>query len=281
MQPFGFYAIARKSIFLSYCEKQRHQHFLLSHRADASYYHSIVSNDTRRSYFYVVLQWVNNNNTFFIVSHVRASEQVMTTWYRKEQTSARRIAMSEQFYWHLREKKSIFYTSYSKKRQQQAYFLPRIPKGDNIIACKSMSIIAKTRQHNIFWCCGKQSYCRGATTVIWPSRDARTQQSKFSCCPSKDDSNKHCWSWDNGKERTLVRRIARSDDDKGWLRRGMRDRAIQQPTKKIHRIASTRATSRHPITRRTMISIFCCSIAMSKRRRIHFFRSIVREWAKW
>ena len=70
------------------------------------------------------------------------------------------------------------------------------------------------------------------TTVVRPSRDARTtQQSNFSCCQSKDDSNKRCWSRDDNNERTLVRRIARSDDDKGWLRRGMRDRATQQPTK--------------------------------------------------
>jgi hypothetical protein len=31
-----------------------------------------------------------------------------------------------------------------------------------------------------------------------------------------------------------------------------------------HRIASMRATSRHPIARRTMMSIFYCRIAMSK-----------------
>ena len=33
---------------------------------------------------------------------------------------------------------------------------------------------------------------------------------------------------------------------------------------KIHRIASTRATSRHPIARRTVMSIFYCRVAMSK-----------------
>ena len=87
---------------------------------------------------------------FFIISRTRASEQAMTTWYRKEQTSARRIAMSERFYCHSREKRSIFYTSYRKKRRQRAYFLRHIPKGDDVIACESMSIIAKTRQHNIF-----------------------------------------------------------------------------------------------------------------------------------
>ena len=34
---------------------------------------------------------------------------------------------------------------------------------------------------------------------------------------------------------------------------------------KIHRIASTRAASRHPIARRTVMSIFYCRVAMSKR----------------
>jgi hypothetical protein len=34
MQQLGFYAIARKSIFLSYCKKQQHGHFFLSYRKD-------------------------------------------------------------------------------------------------------------------------------------------------------------------------------------------------------------------------------------------------------
>jgi hypothetical protein len=70
--------------------------FFLSHCADASYYHSIASNDARQAYFYVVSQRANNKNkTFFIV--LPASKQAMTTWYCEEQASARRIAMSKQF----------------------------------------------------------------------------------------------------------------------------------------------------------------------------------------
>ncbi len=120
----------------------------------------------------------------------------------------------------------------SQEEMATSVFLRHIPNGNDVVACESMSIIAKTWRHNIFWCCGKHSYCRGATTMIPPLRDVRTQQSFFSCCPSKDDSNKRCWSWDNGNERALVRCIARSDDNEGWLRRGMQDRATQQPTKK-------------------------------------------------
>ncbi len=126
-RSFGFYAIARESMFMSHRKKQWHRHFLLSHRVDASYYHSIASDDARWAYFYVVLQRANNNKTFFIVS--RASEQAMITWYREERASARRIAMSERFRTILlsfaREAmtRSIFYTSYHKKRRQRAYFL--------------------------------------------------------------------------------------------------------------------------------------------------------------
>ena len=36
-RPFGFYAIARESIFLSYREKRQHRHFLLVYSKDASY----------------------------------------------------------------------------------------------------------------------------------------------------------------------------------------------------------------------------------------------------
>jgi hypothetical protein len=74
----------------------------------------------------------------------------MTTWYRKEQASAHCIAMSKQSYCHLREKRSIFYMSYCKKRRRRAYFLRNIPKGDDVIACESMSLIAKMQQHNNF-----------------------------------------------------------------------------------------------------------------------------------
>jgi hypothetical protein len=49
---------------------------------------------------------------------------------------------------------------------------------------------------------------------------------------------------------------------------------------KIHRIASTRETSCHPIARRVMMNIFYCRITMSKRRQIQFFRSNARERAK-
>ena len=93
-QPFGFYAIARESIFLLYREKQRHQHFLLSHREDVSS-RTRERYDARRYYFYVVSQWANNNNTFFIVSHAseRASDDhgvsrraSQCTSYRDERT---------------------------------------------------------------------------------------------------------------------------------------------------------------------------------------------------
>jgi hypothetical protein len=51
-----------------------------------------------------------------------------------------------------------------------------------------------------------------------------------------------------------------------------------QQKKSSHREYAS--NSRHPIARRTMMSIFYCSIVMSKRQQIHFFRSIAREQAK-
>jgi len=68
----------------------------------------------------------------------------MTTWYFKERASARRIAMSEQFYSHLREKRRILCVV-SQEATATSVFLRHIPKGDDITACESMSLIAKTR----------------------------------------------------------------------------------------------------------------------------------------
>ena len=89
----------------------------------------------------------------------------MTTWYSEEWTSARCIAMSERFYCHSQEKQSIFYTLYCKKRQPRAYLLHHIPKGDDVIACESMSIVAKTQQQNIFDVAG--SSCTAGVQWQW------------------------------------------------------------------------------------------------------------------
>jgi hypothetical protein len=61
-QPFGFYAIARESVFLSYREKQQHQHFFMLYRNEQTtmimqFFHRIAqraSDDTQRCIFYVV-----------------------------------------------------------------------------------------------------------------------------------------------------------------------------------------------------------------------------------
>ena len=166
------------------------------------------------SFFYVVSRWANNNNTIF---HriARASEQAMTTWYCKERTSAVVSRWTNDFIV-IRERSEVFFTCRIARSDGDESIFTSYPKRRwrNRVRVHVYHIIAKTRRHNIFWCCRKQSSCWGATTVIRPSRDARMQQSNFSCCLSKDDSNKRCWWWDNGNERTLVRPIARSDDHK-------------------------------------------------------------------
>ena len=62
-RPFGFYAIARESVFLSYREKQRHQQFLMLYRDERTtiiqFFHRIArasSDDAQRCIFYVVSQ---------------------------------------------------------------------------------------------------------------------------------------------------------------------------------------------------------------------------------
>ena len=67
----------------------------------------------------------------------------MTTWYREERASARRIAMSERFYSHSREKRRIL-PVVSQEATATSVFLCHIPKGDDITSCESMSLIAKT-----------------------------------------------------------------------------------------------------------------------------------------
>ncbi len=115
-RPFGFYAIARESIFLSYREKRWHQHFLLSHREDAS-------DDARWSYFYVVSRWANNNSTFLIVS--QASERA-STWYRDRDEWASEHVVSQSRlandFTLIRKRSDVFYALYCNKRRRRAYF---------------------------------------------------------------------------------------------------------------------------------------------------------------
>ena len=59
------------------------------------------------------------------------------------------IAMSEQFYCHLREKRHIL-DVVLQEATATSVLLRHIPKGDAVIACKSMSLIVKTQRHNIF-----------------------------------------------------------------------------------------------------------------------------------
>jgi hypothetical protein len=70
---------------------------------------------------------------------MQASERAMTTWYREERASARRIAMSERFYSHSREKRRIL-PVVLQEAMATSVFLCHIPKGDDITSCESMSL---------------------------------------------------------------------------------------------------------------------------------------------
>ena len=275
------FAIAHESMFMSYRKKQRHQHFLLSHRADASYY---IASRAMTHDDLIFMLYHDEQTTMIHFSSYCMREQASEQWPRGIEKSKPVHVISQ---W-----ANDFYCYSREKRWQEAYFTRRIARNDGDE--RIFTSCPKWQWGNCMW--EHVPHREDATTwhffdvakssctdggQWFDHRETRgTQQSNFSCCPSKDDSNKRCWSWDNGNERTLVRCITRSDDDEGWLQRGMRDRATQQPTTKKHRIASTRATSRHPIMRRTMMSIFYCRIAMSKQQRIQFFRLIARERAK-
>ncbi len=74
-----------------------------------------------------------------------ASKRAMTTWYREERAIARLIVTSEQFYSHSREKQCILHVVL-QEAMATSVFLRHIPKGDDVIVCESMSLIAKTRQ---------------------------------------------------------------------------------------------------------------------------------------
>ena len=76
----------------------------------------------------------------------------MTTWYCEERASAHCITRTNDnnFVFLLSfargaMTRSIFYTLYCKKQLRRAYFLRHIAKGDDAIACKSMSFIARTQ----------------------------------------------------------------------------------------------------------------------------------------
>jgi hypothetical protein len=69
----------------------------------------------------------------FLSYRMQASERAMTTGYREERASARRIAMSERFYSHSREKRRIL-PIVSQEATATSVFLCHIPKGDDSLS---------------------------------------------------------------------------------------------------------------------------------------------------
>ena len=86
---------------------------------------------------------------FMLYRDKRTTKANDITWYREERASTRHIARSEQFYCHLREKRHIL-DVVLQEATATSVLLRHIPKGDAVIACKSMSLIVKTQRHNIF-----------------------------------------------------------------------------------------------------------------------------------
>ena len=206
----------------------------------------------------------------------------MTTWYPEKQTSARCIARSEQFYCHSREKRwqEVYFTLISQEATAMSVFLRHIPNGDDAIACESMSLIPKTRRHNIFWCCKKQSYCRGAMTAIRPSRDARrcnnqifhaVHQRMTAISAVDREITATSVPWYVVLPEAMTTKV---DCNKG---------CEMAPRNNQQKFIASRVRERLSAIRsqegRWWAPFLCC-IAMSKRRRIHFFRSIARERAK-
>ena len=138
MQPFGIWAIACKSMFLSYCKKRRHQYFLC--RIVRMRATSIAM--TTMMVFFVVLQWASNNNTTFSSYHKQASNDHVVL-QRASQRTLYREGKQEQlcFLHHIAREtmtRSIFYMLYRKKRWRRAFFYIISQKGDDAIVCKSM-----------------------------------------------------------------------------------------------------------------------------------------------
>ena len=147
---------------------------------------------------------------------------------------------------------------YCKKRRRRAYFLCHIPKGNDVIACKSMSLIAKTRRHNIFDLAGS-SRTAGVQRQQFDHRETRGRNNQIfhavhqrMTAISAVDCEITATSvpWYVVSQEVMTTKV---DCDKGCK---IAPRNNQQ---KIHPIASTRATIRHPIARRTMMSTFFMS----------------------
>ncbi len=210
----------------------------------------------------------------------------MTTWYCKEQASAHIVLQGKTTKLcclrHIaREAMTgvLFYTSYCKKRQRRAYFLRHITKGNHAITCKSMFIIAKTRQHNICWCCGS-------------SRIAREQQQWF--------NHRKTWgckkqNFHDGHQRmTAISAVDReiTATSVHWyvvLQEAMTTKvdcnegceiALRNNQQNIfHRIMRTQAISRHSIVRTTTMVVFFTSHRNERAMTTTFFRSITRKQA--
>ena len=112
--------------------------------------------------------------------------------------------------------------------------------------------------------------------MIQPLRDARTQQSIFYAVHQRMTEISAVDPVDNCNKHTLVHHITRSNDNSNppYVYVLPNDPNI------FHRIARMRATSRHPIARRMMLSVFFMSYPDERVTMTTFVTSIARERSK-
>ena len=163
-------------------------------------------------------------------------KQAMTTWYCKERASARRIAMSEQFYWILlsfaREAKyflhvvlqeamvtSIFFyvisqkamtVEESRKEKASRLLFPTINATTLSTADKGSIVVVIFLTITVATTAAPPTECRIATVA-----NARLAMGIALTTISLESRSTRLAAKKDGNERTLVRRIARSDDDEG------------------------------------------------------------------
>ncbi len=199
----------------------------------------IVRSDNKNDHIsYVILRWASNNNTIFASYCEGAMTEICICCIMREQACVV-LQGSEQ-----RQKSTIARMGGTLQGYGMAhhatikYYILSSTRGDDNEHILNVVLQEKQQQFH-FWCCKKRSYCKGASDVMTPSHDARTQQSSIiNAVGCKDDSNKHHWLqgwWQPAYLFTLY--------CKKWQQKmvdckeGTRNRAKQQPTIPLCQIA--------------------------------------------
>ena len=186
-------------------------------------------------YVISISRWANDNNTFF---HCIASKQMIPRGIAKSEPV--RTLYCEDAWQQL-----CFLRHIARKAMTGVIFTRRIARSDDnkhivyVILKKAMTqshakacLSSRRRVDIIFLMLQEAVVLPGSNKRQWFNhRETRGRNNQILyAVHQRMTAISAVDCMDNGNKLTLVCCIARTDDDKGWLQRGMQDCATQQPT---------------------------------------------------